>query len=155
MTMMTRMNKYLLRSHILFAQRVADLKEQVKKLRKKLPDKEYAEHPLIKFAFRIRKASEKIIPENPDHPEYRLQGNLRKYRRYKQGLKRYRLFFCFSSQPRIILYLYLNDEKSLRKEGDKSDPYQKFTKFVNRGRVSHDPEDPRIQEWVRNYGADG
>ena len=72
---MMRMNKYFLKSHFLFSQRIAGLKKQVKKLRATLADKKYKEHPLVKFASRIRKASEKIIPENLDKQEYCLKGN--------------------------------------------------------------------------------
>jgi len=104
--------KYLLKYHNLYYQRVAQLKEHVKALHEKLSPEEFKQHKTVKFAFRIRHADQEIIPQNPDKPEYRLREELRKYRRYKQGLQRYRLFFCFSAHPKIILYLYLNDEKS-------------------------------------------
>ncbi len=144
-------NPYVLKIHQLLSQRIDDLKIQVKELKEKLDDSHYRQHPLVKFAYRIRKAVEEIIPENPDRLEYQLSGELRKYRRYKQGLQRYRLFFCFSNQPRIILYLYLNDEKHLRKEGDKNDPYEVFKKFIKQGTFSNDPENSRIQKWISEY----
>lgn len=144
-------NPYVLKIHQLLFQRIDNLKIQVKELKEKLDDNSYRQHPLVKFAYRIRKAVEEIIPENPDRSEYQLTGELRKYRRYKQGLQRYRLFFCFSSEPRIILYLYLNDEKHLRKEGDKNDPYEIFKKFIRQGVVFNDPENPRIQKWISEY----
>lgn len=150
--MMTKMNNpYVLRIHQLLSQRIDTLKIQVKELKETLNDNTYRQHPLVKFAYRVRRAIEEIIPQNPDRPEYRLTGELRKYRRYKQGLQRYRLFFCFSNQPRIILYLYLNDERHLRKEGDKNDPYEVFKKFIKQGVFSHDPENQEIQKWIRNY----
>jgi len=104
--------KYLLTYYDFYYQRVARLKEQVKAIHEKLSPEEFKQHKTVKFAFRIRRADQEIIPQNPDKPEYRLREELRKYRRYKQGLQRYRLFFCFSAHPKIILYLYLNDEKS-------------------------------------------
>jgi len=142
---------YLLMYHLFYYQRVAQLKEQVKKLRHKLSGEEFRQHEIVKLAYRIRRADQEIIPQDPNRPEYRLRGDLRKFRRYKQGLQRYRLFFCFSNQPKIILYLYLNDEKGLRKSGAKSDPYQEFKKLVNKEVFSHNPDDPKIQKWIRSY----
>ncbi|MBU1627556.1 type II toxin-antitoxin system YhaV family toxin [bacterium] len=144
-------NEYLLRYHNFYYQRIVKLKEQVKKLRNKLSDREFKQHEVVKLACRIRKADQEIIPEDPNRPEYYLKGDLKKYRRYKQGLKRYRLFFCFSNQPRIILYLYLNDERHLRKAGDKNDPYEEFKKLIAKGYFSHSPDDSKIQKWIRDY----
>ena len=147
------MSSYLLRYHLFYYQRIGELKEQVKILHQKLSPEEFKRHEIVKLAYRIRKADHEIIPQNPDRPEYRLAGELRKYRRYKQGLQRYRLFFCFSSHPGIILYLYLNDEKHLRKSGDRNDPYEEFKKLVATQYLSHNPEDPAIQKWIRNCGT--
>ncbi len=74
-------------------------------LRNKLSNEEFRHHEIVKLAYRIREADQEIIPRDPNRPEYRLTGNLKKYRRYKQELQRYRLFFCFSNQPKIILVL--------------------------------------------------
>ena len=144
-------SSYLLKYHEFYYQRIVKLKQQVKELRGKLTNEEYKQHGIVKLAYRIRKADQEIIPQNPDRPEYRLGGELRQYRRYKQGLRRYRLFFCFSRAPKIILYLYLNDERHLRKAGSKKDPYEEFKKLVAGGHFSPDPDDPKIQKWIRNY----
>lgn len=144
-------SNYLLRYHDFYYHRIAKLKTQVKELHKKLPEEEYKQHEIVKLAYRIRKADREIIPEDPNRPEYRLRGELKKYRRYKQGLQRYRIFFSFSNHPKIILYLYLNDEKHLRKAGDKNDPYEEFKKLVAKSFFSHNPNDPKIQKWVRSY----
>lgn len=121
---------YLLRYHDFYYRRITKLKERIKELRNKLSDEEYKQHEIVKLAYRIRKADREIIPQAPNQPEYRLSGNLKKYRRYKQGLQRYRILFCFSNQPKIILYLYLNDERHLRKADDKHDPYEEFKKLA-------------------------
>jgi len=141
--------KYLLRYHDFYFQRITKLKEQIKELRGKLNDEKFNQHEIVKLAYRVRQADQKIIPQNPNLPEYRLRGGLKKYRRYKQGLQRYRILFCFSSHPAIILYLYLNDEKHLRKAGDKHDPYEEFKRMVTNGRFSHNPADPKIQKWIK------
>ena len=145
------MSDYLLRYHEFYYQRIAKLKGQVEALHQKLSEDEFKQHELVKLAYRIRQADTERIPQDPDRPEYRLSGDLKKYRRYKQGLQRYRLFFCFSHQPRMILYLYLNDEKHLRKSGAKSDPYEEFKKLVRKGYFSHDPQDQKVQQWIRRF----
>ena len=79
---MTKMNSpYVLKIHQILSQRIDDLKIQVKGLKKTLDENTYRQHPLVKFAYRVRKAVEEIIPENPDRPDYRLTGELKKYRR--------------------------------------------------------------------------
>lgn len=142
-------SKYLLKYHDFYYQRIQTLKDQVKKLKASLPQDEFVQHEHVKFAARVRHADQTLIPENPNKKEYRLRDNLRKFRRYKQGLRRYRLFFCFSSTPPIILYLYLNDEKHLRKEGDKNDPYEHFKRLVKKGSFSHNPSDENVQRWIQ------
>lgn len=144
-------SNYLLRYHELYYQRIARLKQRVIELRRKLNPEEFKQHEIVKLAFRIRRADQEVIPENPDRADYRLHGDLKKYRCYKQGLQRYRIIFSFSNHPKIILYLYLNDEKHLRKAGDKKDPYEEFKKFVAKGHFSHNPNDPKIQKWIKSY----
>ena len=145
------MNKYVLRAHDYYFHRINELTAQIQKLHKTLEPGQFIQHPIVKLARRIREADRNIIPQDPDRPDYQLTGEFKKYRRYKQGLQRYRLFFGFSNQPRIILYLYLNDERHLRKEGDKNDPYEVFKKFISQGLFSHDPENQKIQKWISEY----
>ena len=143
-------HRYLLKYHAIYYQRIQALKEQVKELKARLTETEYSQHEIVKFAARVRHADQVVIPQDPDRQDYRLTGVLRKYRRYKQGLQRYRLFFCFSNTPPIILYLYLHDEEHLRKEGDKNDPYREFERLVARGQISHDPSAESIQRWIHD-----
>lgn len=145
-----KQNNFLLKYHEYYYQRIRKLKDRLKELKATLPHEEYVQHELVKFAARIRNADQRIIPGNPNKPEYRLKGDLKKFRRYKKGLKRYRLFFCFSSTPPIILYLYLNEAKHLRKQGDKNDPYKIFARLVNNGTFSHDPAEVKIQQWIHD-----
>jgi toxin YhaV len=78
-----------------------------------------------------------VIPSDPNREEYR-QGNTmgatyRHWRRAKVG-QRFRLFFRFDSKTRIIIYAWVNDNKTLRSSGSKNDPYIVFQRMLNRGR---------------------
>ncbi len=51
---------------------------------------------------------------------------------------------------RVIIFLYLNDEATLRKEGAKSDPYRVFRRMVDRGEIGDDFE-ANLTLWERTY----
>ncbi|HVA65801.1 MAG TPA: type II toxin-antitoxin system YhaV family toxin [Elusimicrobiota bacterium] len=138
---------YLLKYHAFYAERIAELKARVKELRGALSPEEFARHEIVKLALRIRDA-EKEIAANPKAAEYLLHDELRKFRRYKRGLGRYRLFFCFSDNPPIIVFLYLNSAETPRQEGGRGDPYEVFKAMLRRGEVSRRPDDPKIQKWI-------
>jgi len=55
-------------------------------------------------------------------------------------LSRFRLFFRFSSAHKAILYAWVNDETTLRKEGSSSDPYSVFKKRLKEGNPPDDWE---------------
>ncbi len=98
------------------------------------------DHPDVKLLAAVVRLVETIVPADPDHPDFRLVGDLGRFRRAKgRGLPaRYRLFWVFSSRARAIVFLYLNDASSLRKAGAKSDPYARFSDLVRRGELGAD-----------------
>ncbi len=102
--------------------------------------KTYKEHPKAKLFARIYSLIFEEIPKNPNAPEY-LQGNTlgKDHRHWKRAkfLGRFRLFFRFSSAHRVIIYAWVNDERTLRKEGSRSDPYATFVRRL----MSGDPPD--------------
>ena len=52
---------------------------------------------------------------------------------------RYRLFFRFASSPvKIVVYVWFNDEDTLRKAGSKTDVYEAFKRMLARGVVPSD-----------------
>jgi toxin YhaV len=55
----------------------------------------------------------------------------------KKGMPdRYRLFFRFASKPiKLIVYVWFNDEDTLRKAGSKTDVYEVFKSMLSRGQV--------------------
>ena len=138
---------YLVKYHEFYYRRVQELKSRVRELKARLSPDEFARHETVKLAVRVRAAENEIL-DDPDRPEYLLHDEFRKFRRYKRGLGRYRIIFCFSANPPIVIFLYLNAADSLRKSGSRKDPYEQFKAMLRRGEVSHDPGDPKSRKWI-------
>lgn len=78
-----------------------------------------------------------VVPGDPSRDEFR-QGNtmspaFRHWRRAKFG-RRFRLFFRYDSRTKVIVYAWVNDERTLRAAGSKSDPYVLFRRMLERGK---------------------
>ena len=103
--------------------------------------KGYKSHPKTKLLASVYKAITEVVPANPDAPEFRLGKTLgtdnTHWRRVKKGMPdRYRLFFRFASSPvKVLVYVWFNDEDSLRKAGAKTDVYETFKRMLARGVV--------------------
>jgi toxin YhaV len=76
------------------------------------------------------------IPSDPGRPAFRQGTTLgkahRHWRRAKIG-RRFRLFFRYDSTAKIIVYAWVNDEKTLRQAHGKTDPYVVFQKMLLQG----------------------
>lgn len=124
----------------LFELALSKLEIDVKKLAKKNP-KKYKTHPKARLLASIYKVITTTIPNDPNDNNYRLGKTLGKnntnWRRIKKGMPdRYRLFFRFNSLPiKLIVYVWFNDENTLRKIGSKTDVYEVFKKMLSRGEV--------------------
>jgi toxin YhaV len=83
-----------------------------------------------------------IIPGDPSASAFRQGDTLgvdrRHWYRAKFGGGRFRLFFRFSSGAKTILYAWVNDEKTLRTYGSKTDAYAVFKKMLNAGNPPDD-----------------
>ena len=103
--------------------------------------KGYKTHPKTKLLASVYKAITEVVPANPDAPAFRLGKTLgadnTNWRRVKKGMPdRYRLFFRFASSPvKVIVYVWFNDEDTLRKQGAKTDVYETFKRMLARGVV--------------------
>ena len=101
----------------------------------------YKAHPKTKLLASIYRVITQQVPANPDAREFRLGKTLgaaaTHWRRVKKGMpERYRLFFRFASSPiQIIIYVWFNDENTLRKAGAKTDVYETFKRMLSRGQV--------------------
>ena len=101
----------------------------------------YKTHPKTKLLASVYLAITQQVPANPAAPEFRLNKTLgataAHWRRVKKGMpERYRLFFRFASNPiQIIIYIWFNDENTLRKAGAKTDVYETFKRMLARGQA--------------------
>lgn len=82
------------------------------------------------------------IPEDPMRPEYRQGATLgpayKHWFRAKFGNGRFRLFFRYHSEARIIVYAWMNDEGSLRTYGARTDAYAVFRRMLDSGNPPDD-----------------
>lgn len=106
--------------------------------------KGYKTHPKTKLLASVYRAVTELVPANPDAPDFRLGKTLgaanTNWRRVKKGMPdRYRLFFRFASNPvKVIVYVWFNDEDTLRKVGSKTNVYETFKRMLARGAVPAD-----------------
>ena len=128
-------NGWTLYLHPLFQQQLEKITAQVETLQAKDPLR-YKEQSATKLLATISRFMREIIPRDPGAAEFR-QGNTlgadnRQWFRAKfHG--RYRLFFRYSSQEKVIVYAWVNDENTLRKAGSRTDPYSVFRAMLNAG----------------------
>lgn len=141
-------NGWLLLQHPLFQKQFDELLAQVEKLREESPDS-YHQHTSAKLLKRITSLIIEEIPSDPSHDRFN-QGNTlgKEYRHWKRAkFGRYRLFFRYhrkqykDKELKVIVYAWVNDESTLRKEGDKNDPYSLFSKGLRTGQPPDSIED--------------
>lgn len=123
----------------LFHEIYTELISEVQNLREKNPTG-YKNHPKTKLLASIQKAITKDVPNDPMHSKFllgkALSGKYKEWRRIKSGLPpRYRLFFRFFSGTRNIIFVWVNDEFTLRKKGAKNDVYNVFQTMIDRGMI--------------------
>jgi toxin YhaV len=131
-----KVNGWQLFQYKLFTAQLDKLVAEVKKLQQSQPAT-YKDHPKTKRLARIRQLMLEEIPADPSHERWK-QGNtlgteFRLWKRAKFGQNRFRLFFRYDGSKKVIIYAWVNDENTLRKEGDKNDPYVLFSKNLKRG----------------------
>jgi len=111
------------------------LTADVEQLSEKNP-KTYHSHPKTKLLARIKALILDEIPKDPTSSKFLLGNALSPHHRHwrrAKFLKRFRLFFRFNSQQKIIIYAWVNDETSLRKAGATTDVYAVFEKRLKAG----------------------
>ena len=123
--------------HPLFEAQLQKLTKRVGRLASNDP-RGYASHPAAKILATIDHFIRESIPRDPNSPEFRQgntlgTGNRHWFRAKFHG--RYRLFYRFSTQHKIIVYAWVNDDESLRKSGSKTGPYAVFKATLESGNL--------------------
>ncbi|HEY0022288.1 MAG TPA: type II toxin-antitoxin system YhaV family toxin [Longimicrobium sp.] len=116
------------------------LRQEVEELARKSPDT-YRQHPKTIFLRDVRDLILSQVPADPGADRYQHGSKLgAKYRHWRRAKfrGRFRLFFRYSSAHKTIIYVWLNDKDSLRKEGSRSDPYFVFRSMLERHRPPTD-----------------
>ena len=121
--------------HDCLVQQLRKLDEARARAKKHDPEN-YEANANVKTMAALAKIMLHDVPEDPSRPAYQ-QGNTlgpeyRHWRRAKFG-GRFRLFFRYDSSARIIIFAWVNDEQTLRKQGSKRDPYATFRRMLNAG----------------------
>lgn len=125
--------------HPLFLDELDSLIENVKTLKEKAPQ-HFEKKSATKRLAAIAKLAFEVIPQDPSLPEYRQGGTLGNDHKHwfrAKFFQQYRLFFRFDSASKIIVFVWVNDEKNKRAYGSKTDAYRVFEKMLNSG---HPPD---------------
>ena len=127
-------------AHPLFLDQVSEIIAQVEDLRKKYPQ-EYQHKNATKRLAAIARLAFEIIPQDPKRSDYR-QGNTlgKDYKHWFRAkfFQQYRLFFRYHQESKIIVYAWVNDEKSKRAYESKNDAYRMFKKMLESGNPPDD-----------------
>ncbi len=127
--------------HILFSYcSFKSLSNKSLELRKKVFGRKHPETYQRKNATKrlaaIAKLIFEIIPSDPTRAEYRQGDTLGKSYKHWFRVKffqQYRLFFRYHQEGKIIVFAWVNDAKTKRACGSKSDAYRVFQKMLDSG----------------------
>ena len=121
--------------HPLFLEQLTRLTDRVEALARKDPVR-YRDEPATKLLATINRYLHETIPRDPGAPEFRQGNTLGADNRHWFRAKfheRYRLFYRFSSKEKVIVYAWVNDDRTLRKARAKTDPYHVFRSMLESG----------------------
>ena len=123
-----------------FGRQRSKLKDAAERAQRKDP-LEFASNANVKLLRAVDRAMSDVIPQDPSRAEYR-QGNTlgrgyRHWRRAKIG-RRFRVFFRYDAKAKVIVYTWMNDERTLRSAGSKTDPYTVFARMLAQGDPPND-----------------
>lgn len=128
-------NGWQIFAHPLFLDQIEELLAKVEQLRQKYP-KDYLKKNATKRLAAIAKLAFEIIPQDPTRNEYRqgtTLGNDYKHWFRAKFFQQYRLFFRYHQQSKIIVFVWVNDEKSKRAYESSTDVYRVLKKMLESG----------------------
>ena len=129
---------------LLFQDTLVEQLEKLKQGRDRARRKDpagFASNANVKLLRAASRMMSEVIPQDPSRAEYR-QGNTlgpghRHWRRARIG-RRFRLFFRYDARAKVIVYAWINDQRTLRSSGSKSDPYTVFARMLAQGSPPND-----------------
>ena len=127
----------------IFARQWIGFRARTRELKGSLPADQFAAHPDVKLFAALVAIVHEVVPQDPSAKEFRLGkslGSHADWRRVKRhGLpNRWRLFFRFSSVEKVIVFVWLNDDATVRKEGAQTDVYKVFKAMLDAGQPPSD-----------------
>jgi toxin YhaV len=128
-------NGWTLLFHDAIIGQVKNLADAFERARKRDP-KNFRSNATVKLFAALATLMLEVIPADPSQPKYRQGDTLGdEYRHWFRAkfFGRFRLFFRYDSRARIIVYAWVNDERTLRHRGGKSDPYDVFRRMLASG----------------------
>ena len=136
MTTPPLINGWTVLAHPYFLSQFKDFLADFEESRQKYPI-DYKKKAAYKLLAALQKVAFTDIPQNPTDSNYRqgdtLGKNYKSWFRAKFGNGRYRLFFRYNLEQRIIILAWVNDEDTLRTRGSKTDAYHVFSKMLDNG----------------------
>ncbi|MBV9569729.1 MAG: type II toxin-antitoxin system YhaV family toxin [Alphaproteobacteria bacterium] len=133
-------NGWTLLFHQAILDQLAALEQASARARRNDP-KNFHTNANVKLFAALSRLIFETIPADPVRAEYR-QGNTLgpEYRHWFRAkfLGRFRLFFRYDTRATLIVYAWVNDERSLRQSGGRSDPYEVFRRMLKSGTPPND-----------------
>lgn len=133
-------NGWTLFAHPLFLDQVERLIQQVEVLQQKDPVGYLRKNASKRLAAITRLVFE-VIPQDPTRREYRQGHTLGEAHTHwfrAKFFQQYRLFFRYHAPSQVIVYVWVNDEKTRRAYEQGDDAYRVFSKMLASG---HPPDD--------------
>lgn len=134
-----RVNGWTLLVHGTMRAQLAALAESAARARRANP-RDFRGNANVKLFAAAMKLMLEVIPADPGRTDYR-QGNTLgpQYRHWFRArfAGRFRLFFRYDTASRTIVYAWVNDERTLRQSGGRTDPYAVFRRMLATG---HPPD---------------
>jgi len=135
-------NGWSIYAHPVFLDQLEELIEEVE-TRKARDPKTWRKKNCTKRLAAIFRLVTENIPADPGASAYRqgdTLGGQRKHWFRAKFFQQYRLFFRFDSNARVIVLAWVNDDRTLRAYGSKTDAYATFRGMLNAGNPPEDFE---------------
>lgn len=133
-------NGWSIYAHPLFLDQLEALIDEVE-ARKMRDPKNWRKKNCTKRLAAILKLATDAIPADPANSVFRQGDTLGDHRKHwfrAKFFQQYRLFYRFNSEAKVIVLAWVNDEKTLRSYGSRTDAYATFIGMLNGGNPPDD-----------------